>query len=387
MSIQTLQPASVTFRPPRSAASAPRSVAAFGNRVDVLRTLAEVDAIADEWRDLERSTPEATGFQAYAWCRAWMAANADNPRWLILAVRDRDQLVALLPFERERFLGARVVRWLGGPWTQYGDALVADGPRRIEHLAAAWREIASWRDVDLIMLGRVRADAALTALPGLQGRTVVHREWAPLVDVTQTPAKPDKRLRARRRKLAEAGQVTFERVRDSAERVACVREALACKRAWLQSRGLPSSGLFHPNANRFLDALADSGELVVGRLTVGSETAAVELGLETGRTYRSLLGAHTPRYAQGSPGHILIGEMIAWAHREGLGEYDLMVPADPYKRRWSTAEIEVCDHLMAQRLRGQAAALWYRSRPLAKAVYARAPDRLKQLLARLRRGR
>ena len=380
MSIQILQPAFATFQLRRSVAEA--SAPASTRRIEVLRTLAAIEAIEDDWRALEAATPEATGFQSYDWCRAWIqAATQTDPCWRIVAVRDGAHLVALWPLECSRFLGARVVRWLGEPWTQYGDVLVADDRFRRNHLAAAWREIASWTDVDLVKLGRVRADAALSALPGFTAQTIIHREWAPFVDLVRPRPGASKGLRARGRKLEAMGSVRFEIVTASGARLACVKQAVAFKEAWLRSRGLPSTGLSHASLGALMASLADSDTLVIGRLTVGDEVAALELGLRTNGAFRSLLGSHDERFARGSPGHQLIGHMADWCRSKGLKTYDLMVPADDYKRQWSNDEIVVADHLISMRVRGQLAATWFRSRPRLKRLYLQLPEQLRQLVS------
>lgn len=386
MSILTLRPAFATSRPFRSAVEAEPS--AFARQVDVLRSLSEIESIADDWRALETRTPEATGFQSYDWCRAWMRAcgGADRDRWRIVVVRDGDRVVSLWPLERERILGARVLQWLGGPWTQYGDALVIDGPQRIAHLAAGWREIAAWNDVDLIKLSRVRDEAALADLPGFRGRTVIHIEHAPFLDLSQAPPRPDKRLRSRRRKLEEHGTVAFDVVADPVERQAYARQAIAWKRDWLRMRGRASAGLFHESLDALMAGLAESEALVIGRLRVGDHAAAIEIGIQANGAFRSLLGAHDARFSMGSPGHLLIAEMIAWCGTAGIRFYDLMVPADEYKRRWSNAEALVRDHLVVTRLRGRLAAAWFRARPAAKRIYARAPRSLRRMAAPARPG-
>lgn len=380
MSILMLRPAFATFRPRSSVAD--REPAAFARRVDILRTLADVEAIEAEWRALEAATPETTGFQSFDWCHAWMRADASGrDRWRIVAVRDGARLVALWPLERSRMLGARVLRWLGEPWTQYGDVLVADDRSRLEHLATGWREIASWTDIDLVKLGRVRVDSALSALPGLSGRTIVHREGAPFIDLPRRQAGPTKAMRARCRKLEAMGPVRFDIVTGPAERRDCVAQAVAFKTAWLHSRGLASSGLSHAGLDALMASLADSGSLVIGRLRVGEEVAALELGFRANRTFRSLLGSHDERFAQGSPGHQLIGHMVEWCRAERLAAYDLMVPADAYKRQWANDEMVVHDHLVSVRWRGRIARAWYEGRPGLKGMYLRLPEPLRRLVA------
>lgn len=379
MSTQTLRPASATFRPSKSAASAPPR-ARSTPRVEILRSCAEVEAVAAEWRALERETPEATGFQSLDWCLAWMRGDSgSSARWRIVVVRDGGRIVSIWPLERHRFLGARIVRWLGDPWTQYGDALVAQDAHRIEHLAAAWREIAAWDDVDLVKLSRVRARAAMTALPGFNGATITHREEAPFIDFARAPVPtPDKRLRARRRKLEAVGPVRFDIVTDATDRQACVALAIAWKQAWLKSRGLASSGMFHQNLARLMEGLANSETLIVARLRVGDADAALELGLRANGNFRSLLGCHDERFSPGSPGHLLIAETVAWCAGQNFASYDLMVPADAYKYRWANDVEVVNDHLIATSLHGRCAAFWFRVRPALKQCYAKLPEPLRQ---------
>ena len=263
-----------------------------GCRVDILRNVADVEAIADDWRALEVLTPEATGFQSADWCLAWMAARATCR---LLAHRGRPRCRAT---RLHRSAGNQSVRrrarlhWLGEPWTQYGDAIVADDARRFQWLAAAWREIAAWRDVDVIKLARMRADAALALLPGFAGRTIIATDAAPFVDLGAPSPKPDKRLRARRRRLEAMGPLRFDVVTDASDRHDSVRLAIALKQRWLAQRGLRSSGLSHPALPKLMDDLAESQSLVIGRLRVGDATAALELGLVVNGGFRSLLGAH-----------------------------------------------------------------------------------------------
>ena len=383
MSIQAHPPAFATFPPRRSSADARSDAPArVAPTVAILRTLDAIEVIAAEWRALEWQTPEATGFQSLDWCRAWMRACGGDAQWQVLTVRDGGRLVAVWPLQRDRLLGARVLTWLGEPWTQYGDVLVAPGAGRIAYLAAGWREIAAWTDVDIVKLGRVRSDAALMALPGWHGRTALHREAAPCVDLRRpAPRSPDKRLRARARKLEALGPITVNVVTDPRERRICAAQAIALKREWLAARGLASSGLWHGALEGLMAEMAGSERLVIGRLCVGSDIAALELGLRTPGGFRSLLGCHDPRFATGSPGHLLIGHMIDWCRGQGLATYDLMVPDDAYKRRWADSETIVVDHIVQMRWRGRFAAACYRARPALKTIYARLPSTIRGSLA------
>ena len=382
MSIQTLRPVFATFRSqpsPASVIGASSVCADIGLRVAVLGGVTDVETIAAEWRALESLTPEATGFQSADWCLSWMtAARTTSPRWRIVTVREQGRLACVIPLEVSELLGARVVHWLGEPWTQYGDALVADDLLRARHLGAAWREVVGWRDVDVIKLGRVRADAAVRSLRALNEKTILATDVAPFVDLGAPSTGKGKRLRARRRRLEAMGPVRFEIVGDPVERHASVGQAVALKRHWLHQRGLRSSGLSHPSLTGLLEGSTTSDALIIARLRVGDATAAFELGLVANGHFRSLLGAHDEAFAQGSPGHLLIGETIEWCRAQGLSAYDLMLPSDDYKRRWADSAIRVDDHMIVTRMRGLLASVWFRARPAIKRSYARLPERLRR---------
>jgi CelD/BcsL family acetyltransferase involved in cellulose biosynthesis len=381
VSIPMLRPAFATFPSSNSSDRAPRRRPAAPT-LATLRTIADVDAIAGDWRALAAATPDANGFQSFEWCRAWMAANgSDRDTWRIVTLREDGRLVALWPLQCDRLLGARILRWLGEPWTQYGDALALPGPQRYDRLALVWRAICAFPDIDLVKLGRLRQGAAVTALPALAMPRAVYCEMAPFVDLARKgpPPKADKRLRARRRRLEAIGPVRFEIVSDADARLRYVREAVALKRDWLAARKLASTGLWHPALDALMEDMAPSDILVVGRLSVDGRTAAIELGLHSNGGFRSLLGCHDPAFATGSPGHLLIGHMIDWSRRANCRLYDLMVPADPYKAQWSNDCVTVADHATALTLRGTFAALWFRARPALKALYRKLPQGLRHL--------
>ena len=384
MSTQTLQPAFVTFRPSSFRGSRSPALHSSGP-LRILTTLAEVDRIAEDWRALEGDAPETNGFQSFDWCRAWMHANGPDSDdcWRIVTLREKGRLVGLWPLQREFVFGARVLRWLGEPWTQYGDVLAMPGPDRMRQLGLVWDEIRTWRDVDLLKLGRLRAGSIAAALPALDPLEAVHCEGAPFVDLLRSGknALKSKRLRARRRKLEEMGAVRFEIVTDPAFRRACVRDAIALKRAWLDARNLTSTGMWHRGLDMLMDELASSETLVIGRLAVGEETAALELGLHGNGAFRSLLGCHDPKFANGSPGHLLIGHMIEWCVASGCRTYDLMLPADTYKSQWANDCVSVADHAVPMNWRGSLIASAYRMRPALKAAYHRLPQSIRRLPA------
>jgi CelD/BcsL family acetyltransferase involved in cellulose biosynthesis len=340
--------------------------------IERVETLAGVDALAAEWAALESATPEATGFQSFAWCRSWLALAGERARPSILCLRDEGRLALLLPLQIERRLGVAVARWIGEPLTQYGDALALPGEGRARWIAAAQAEMARWRDVDLFAFARLRAGGVM-ADGSLAGEPLS----APYVDLRNRKPRRHKSVERRLKRLEAYGPLLIDEAGSPAKRESLTRHAFALKRAWLGGKGAYSAGLSNPISEDFLAALAREGFLRVNVLRVGGEISAIDLGFVGGGAYRSLLGCYDERFAEGSPGQALTGRLIARCAEEGLGAYDMLLPADAYKRAWATGETRIEARFVATSLKGRAAAfIIARLRPLAKRlVHAAGPWR------------
>lgn len=339
-------------------------------RVEAIDALADIDALRPEWEALEARTPEATGFQSFAWCRCWIAKAGEcgaaiQPR--VLTVRENDRLVMLWPMQIEGFFGARIARWMSEPMTQYGDALAEAGEQRARWRAAARAEFARWRDVDLFAFNNLREDGVLGSVmpaPGWSGETLS----APFVDLAgRGPARRRKSVERRARRLAAFGALNLEAVLEPERRAALAREALVVKRAWLRDKGVVSAGLSNPAAESFIEDLAREGFLRVNCLWVGERAAAIDLGFVAGGAYRSFLTCYDRRLAEGSPGQALTARLIESCAEEGLKQLDLLAPADAYKLDWGQGAVGVGARFVPRTLAGWAAAFALaRIRPLAK---------------------
>jgi len=331
-------------------------------RIECVATLGGVDALGPEWAALESATPEATGFQSFAWCRTWLAVAGARAAARILCVREQGRLVMLLPLQIERRLGVAIARWIGEPMTQYGDALALPSAARAQWMQAAQAEMARWRDVDLFALTRLRAGGVMS-----DGSCAGEPLSAPFVDLRAARPRRHKSVERRVKKLEAFGPMRLDEAGSPAKRESLTRHALALKRAWLDGKGIYSAGLSNPFSEDFLAALARDGFLRVNMLCVGGEIGAVDLGFVGGGAYRSLLGCYDERFAEGSPGQALTGRLIARCAEEGLSAYDMLLPADAYKLAWATGETRIEARFIPTSLKGHAAAFAIaRLRPLAK---------------------
>ena len=347
------------------------------HHIAVAKNLAEVDALREEWDALERRTPEATGFQSFAWCRTWLAtAMAPGRTRLaprVVTVRENGRLVMLWPLQVDARFGVRTIRWIGEPLTQYGDALAEQGAARELWRDLAEREMRRWGDADLVLLPRIRGDGVLAVADGAAHRRpepLVPDRLAPYLDLTGgAPLRiaKDKSVARRERKLGAEGSIALETSDTPEARVQSARRALALKQAWLRQRRLFSLGLSDPCAARFIEELARVGALEVNVLRVDGTAVAIDLGLIGGTSYRSFLAAFDETFAHGSPGNVLTARLVQRCRDAGLDRFDLLAPADPYKTKWADGTIALGVRKQALTWRGVAFGFALtRLRPLAK---------------------
>ena len=281
--------------------------------VETLTTREAIDAAATAWGALEAETPEATGFQSFAWCRAWIeAARGERLEFRVVTLHADGRLVMLWPMQVEARFGARILRWLGEPMTQYGDALALPSNERTRWRDPVLAEIGRWRDVDLIALTKLRCDGVLAGA-GLELACGGEELAAPFVDLRALPPqrRESKSAQRRRRKLMAFGEVRFERAATASRARELMRAALAQKREWLREKGFFSCGLSHGATSSFLDLLAQGEVFRLHALTAGPHIAAIDIGFVRNGAYRSLLGSYDLRCAEGAPGHALTTQLIA----------------------------------------------------------------------------
>jgi CelD/BcsL family acetyltransferase involved in cellulose biosynthesis len=368
----------------------PDAVAAPAVAAGDAQVLAGVDAVreaAPAWRQIESMGGASTPFQSLA--LAQVAAETHFARGEIphiAVVREAGRPVVILPTVVGRWGGLRTIRFLGDPLIQYGDAL-ATPDARAQHLETAWQALSASAQANLIYLRKVRADANMAAFLAARASTVGLDE-APFVDIGRDAAhhaRDARELRRFRRRLDEQGAVVFALHR-GADALPLLREAMGLKRQWLKERDLASQVIGDPDWENTLAGMAanarDASPLAAASLTVGGRLAAVEIGLIQGERWYAFLGATHPDFARSGPGHVLMAETIAHCRANGLVTYDLLAPAQAYKRAMASGAVPVCDHAQALSLQGRFAMWAAGGIPVAKGALAALPAPVRRVLLR-----
>ncbi|MBY0532811.1 MAG: GNAT family N-acetyltransferase [Xanthobacteraceae bacterium] len=338
-----------------------------------------LNAVAADWRAIEREGGLSTPFQSFAVAEAAMPAHlAHGHEPHIIVVREHGEVRAILPLVLTSMAGNRVLRFLGDPLIQYGDVILSRADSEA-HLGSAL--IAAGKlGADAALLRKVRSDARISPLLARRAHVSQVAE-APYVDLRREsglPPRDARELRRYRRRLAEIGEVKL-RITRGGDALDCVQAALELKRNWLSAKGFTSSVIGDPHWQLALVSLVTghANLLACARLEVGGKLAAIEIAVTHGKRWHAFLGAISPEFAKSGPGQVQMADTIAHAREHGFSAYDLLSPADPFKRVIATGAVAVCDYALPLSLQGQVAARAFRFAPQAKSLLGKLPAPLR----------
>ena len=358
----------------------------------------ELDAIESDWLALEQLSPASTVFQSFAHIRIWARhfANQRGAKLHVAVVRERGRPVLILPLTIAGPPGLRIARIAGDPVAQYSEMPL--DPARVS-LGAFQAALASVRQAgaDAIMFRHVRDDSELYRIASPCFRPPSARAEAPFADLSDFadfPAflrslskKTRQGLRNRRNHLEKTGAFEFQVLRGGEQARAAIAEAIDLKRKWLVQRGNMSSAFVDPATRGCLLDLAERAEsgAVVLRLMVGGEAAAIRFGFEYRGTHFAYMSAYDARFADLSPGKLLMEFCISGFKERGLERIDMLPPDGRHKKDWCRGSVGVADFALPLTPTGHCYAGVYqgRLRPALKQAFLTLPTPLRSLLAAL----
>jgi CelD/BcsL family acetyltransferase involved in cellulose biosynthesis len=360
------------------------------DRVDIVTDRTGFDRLEQDWNGLfERAGRGPHVFQTFNWNWHWAnhylttAAGKTPTKLAIVTVYRRGRLVLLWPLVAERFAGLKILRWMGEPVSQYGDALIDDVHDKAALLRRALQRLHDKLAPDVIFMRKVRADATIAAHLTELGMSVTDRGRAPNVDLASAPdfaayeqrysGKARKNRRRLMRRLNEEGAVSFERHRSGASAEKAARDAIELKRAWLKATGRISPALADQRYTDFFAEVAHGRgrpagcELSVLRLD--GQTAGVAIDVTSKGHRAAHIIVHDRRFDRLSAGTLLFEHWVRTAAGDRIPTFDLLAPAYAYKSEWADGMIDVGDFACGLTLRGRTfVRLYLRLRPKMKAA-------------------
>jgi CelD/BcsL family acetyltransferase involved in cellulose biosynthesis len=341
-------------RTPRAAHVASTASAGDGavHAVQAITTRAEFMMLAGEWDALVERCDDQL-FYRHAFLRLWLDHFGAGELRLLVMRDDRGRLEAALPLlaVNTRLFGipVRELRAVANVHSCRFDLLADDPQTAARAFVAHLRSRRDWdvlRITDTPAYGRAPGLLAAAAEAGLPGGLWVsqHSPYRRLAagGWNALQASLDKRfrssLRRRRRRLQQHGVVTVERYGGGAKLDEKLAEGLALEaNGWKGRAG--SAIVQDPDTLDFYRSLAAhaaaSGELALWFLRIDGHAIAFDFSIEHNGRLLLLKTAYDERFADCSPGQLLLEEELRDASLRGLEECDFLGPQSPAKRDWT----------------------------------------------------
>jgi CelD/BcsL family acetyltransferase involved in cellulose biosynthesis len=354
--------------------------------VDVVGDDAALARLAPEWDALFADTPDATGFQAFAWAAACRAhVSRPDRRLFTLVVRDGAQPIGILPTELGprgdlAFIGAAVSNYLGPVFRRARLDEVVDALGTFVDAERAIRLVDFWGlRTDMPFLRSWSARARV----GWRPATTVRTARCPYVDLSpgwktmlaRRKGASRTLLSRKQKSLARLGRVELVETGEPD----AVREALPAMFALFADRwyGRHESGGFADRRRQFhthaAPALAAAGHVRLSLLTLDGHVIAFVYGIRGARGTSSYVIAHDGALAAQSPGAVLLARVLESACARGEPEYDFSLGDEEYKDAWATGTREVVRLVQSRRhpsaaVRGAARIVGSRAWDIARSV-------------------
>lgn len=385
------------IRSDRRAVPGPETNGRGPTSVEVIALDEAFAALAVQWSGLAKTDTPFGVFLSHEWFSAAWAWRRLDSDLMVLAVRDGDLLIGLLPLVRSRSgksLGRRL-GWLAVPDTQVCDLLAVDG-RQAEAADAIAHALANRRDWNTLHLDYLDPSGSTVALllPRLArgGLAVCVREggrnpyvelgggWKAFYDTRSRSLKKANNLAANRLKkagdvsihlegTAEAGSAQSAQWRDAVDTTIEVSA-----RSWKQSTG---NSLDQPGPQAFIRTLSESaaarGWLSIWLLRLNGKPMAAEYQLVAGGNVHALRADFDAECVELSPGSHLFRTLLESLFDKGLSRYYMGPGENPYKLRWTDLGKPVSQAVVYNRTIGGRIA-WLRDEfaiPLARRLRSR----------------
>lgn len=326
--------------------------------VRILRSSAELQALAPRWRELWQSDPHATPFQSPDWLLPWWhhfgeAGNIGaEPRVVLLS--SGDQLVGVLPFYLypEPHGGERKLLLLGVGTSDYLDGVLAPACTR-EQVQAGIEHLLQSGGFSILTAGQLRAGSSLAQMlgewngPGLQQFATESCGRMSALTLGELPVKIRRNAMYYRNRAQRMGRLEYTLADETNWGEAFDHLQRLHTERW-ERRGEPGV-LADPAVlawhREALPRLAAAGTLRMGTLRLNDDVLGVLYSLidlpdRPDRTQFFYLTAFSQAHADLRPGTLLLARAIEYAASEGVRTIDMLRGEEGYKELWHLERLE-----------------------------------------------
>ena len=304
----------------------------------------------EAWAALCARCPHATGFQTPAFVCTWFASYGEAWQPVIVSAASAatdGELDGLWLLAYHAASG--VLAHAGTHQAEYHVWLATPGADAA-FLAAAWPALLqhfSFANLRFKYLPNAALAETLLTVGAMRDCVAVQLHQRPLArldaaDIKASFAKKSNKSRVNR--LKKAGALAFHRITDPAELEQAFDAIIACYD--LRQGGVNHLTPFHddPLKRGFYSALfAASDDAVVTMTTLDDQPIAAFWGTVSGATVHLGILAHSPVYAEHSPGKLHIMQLSEHLLQNGKQVLDLTPGGDPWKERFANAHDTVAE--------------------------------------------
>jgi CelD/BcsL family acetyltransferase involved in cellulose biosynthesis len=345
----------------------------------------DLSLLEREWREFE-GIAACTPFQTFDWLSQWqrcIGAKAGVTPAIITGRQD-GKLLCILPLAAHRHGPLCQITFLGHALCDYNAPLLApDFSIQVPNakLAALWKAAVALLQhrfrYDLLLLdkmpekiGRQPNPMRLLATnphPSSAHAMALGDAWEKFYAAKRSSATR-RRDRTKRRKLAELGDLRFTTAEKPDDVRRTVETLIEQKSRWFQRMGIPNLFAVPEQKDFFLSLATSARSLVhVSRLSVGPNSAAVNLGLLFRGCYYHVLASHDDGPAlRFGPGAAHLHDLMQFAIERGCKSFDFTIGDESYKLDWSDSKLELYDHVSGRGASGYMAATMIKAKLRAK---------------------
>lgn len=307
-------------------------------------------------------------FQRFSWLKHWYCTVgiADGIEPIIIVVSENKEPIALFPFCLHRFLGIRVIKFLGGSQADYNAPIFLPDrltPQGFIEIWNAMLEILPAHDVRYFTRIPEYLDAtnnllffnvANKKIDGVAYSLKLAPSWKDFERHLSRKLLKDNARMIRR--LSEIGVVEILEVKSEEQYQKLVEATILQKtRRYLETgvRNIFSNNSVRQFYTGLYASVAGEPKVHLTALKVGDQILATHLGVyDRGRYYYLFPTFDVGALSKYSPGRLLLEYLVKSAIKKGLDVFDFTVGVEAYKQQWCDSEMRLYRILEANTLQG-----------------------------------
>lgn len=320
--------------------------------VELVEERSRIPLRREEWNALAAGNETNTIFQTFEWFDAWWSVFGASCQLFFVLLRKGDETIGFAPFMlRKAKPGLTQLEFIGTGNADYQDVVLPhDKPAGLRVICAFLREHAArWGRAWLANIPAQSSTLSLLASYGVQHRLYLVEETrmkCPALQLAGRKSEVERLIHkySVRRPLnwfSRQGKTTFRRITSPEE----IEQKLAQLfdqhvRRW-EAAG--EGSLFRDQRQRdFYVALARSlgmtDWLLFSTVELDDESIALHYGFDYDGAVIWYKPSFEPRYAEHSPGLLLIQQLIEDALKRGRREIDFTIGDEAFKQRFASCE-------------------------------------------------